>query len=365
MKKIRLLFTINNLETAGMRFVLADIATALPEEMYAISIAVNYLTGSKLEIELKERFPVFEASLRTSRRPKFLYPFRVLKEGLRLRGQFDIAHSFDYASDYSEGLVMRIAKIKWIAEKTNLIYDPEKWDRKLKLAHKIVCLSNAQKDLLKKYAAKIEVIPTGVDESRIKSATPAKRSSHGLTNENIVCISVAHLVAVKGHMDMMQAMIELKKEFPELVMLFVGKGEPEYEARLKQFSSDNGLSDCVRFLGERSDIPELIKMSDFKLLATRNIGRREGFGAVVVEAMACAKPVISTKSGGPEDIVRDGVTGLLVSAEGHTPLVEGIREFLNRNEVMKKYGMAGYQCYREEYTKTIMVNRYQNVYESN
>lgn len=364
MKKIRLLFTINNLGTAGMRFVLADIAKSLPNDKYEVAIGVNYLTNSALEEELNKKFEIHVLYLRTPRRPILLYPIKLLKSAFNIKGDFDLAHSFDYASDYSEGYIMKVAGIKWIVEKTNLIYSSEKWDKKLNLADRIICLSNAQRIQLPKFSNKVTVIPTGVDKKRYIEAISAKRESIGLNQNNIVCISVAHLIDVKGHLEMMQAMNELKEDFPHLVMLFVGKGEQEYETKLKSFADENQLQNNVKFLGERSDVPELIKMADFKLLATRNTGRREGFGAVVVEAMACSKAVISTKSGGPEDIVVEGVTGLLIEAEGYRPIVNGIKELLKSPDNLNIMGASGYQRYLKMYTKTIMVENYKKIYES-
>lgn len=364
MKKIRILFTINNLGTAGMRFVLADIAKALSNDLYSVSIAVNYLTNSTLENELKSEFDIIVLPLRTQRRPIFAYPVKIIKAAITIKRKFDVAHSFDYASDYSEGLIMKLAGIPWVAEKTNLLYDASKWDKKLGLATKIICLSNAQKTQIKKFADKTIVIPTGIDEKRFQEANAASRTHLNLTKDHIICIVVAHLIDVKGHLEIMQAMIDLKQRFPNLVMLFVGKGELEYESYLKEFAISNGLTENVLFLGERNDIPELIKMSDFKLLATRNTGRREGFGAVVVEAMACSKAVISTKSGGPEDIVVHNNTGLLISAEGHVPIINGITDLLSSTQLLTEMGNEGYKRYTENYTKSLMVEQYKKVYES-
>ncbi len=359
---IRVLYTINNLDTAGMKLVVADLVRRLDRSQFVPVVVVNRKTGSPLERALEEICEVVQIPLHISRRPRFAFPLNVWRTVRQLRGMADIAHSFDYSSDWTEGLAMRLAGIPWIMVKTNLFWDKRKWWLKCAFARKIVCLSQAQVQVMKRWDYKITVIPTGVDVERFHNAEPARREQYGLSNNDIVLVSVAHLVPVKGHPDLIRAIAIVAKELPNLKLLLIGDGEPDYVQELKNLVRDLKLQGRVIFGGKSDCVPSILKMCDGKVLATRNEGRREAFGAALVEAMAAGLPVIATRSGGPEEIVVDGETGWLVDAGKPEALAEAIRDFYNNPSKRKRFGQAGFQRARKFYDVKLMVQRYELLY---
>lgn len=359
---IKVLYTINNLNTAGMKLVLADLVMRLDRFRFVPMVAVNSKTGSPLERTLEEICGVVQIPLRIPRRPRFAFPFNVWRTVRRLRGAADIAHSFDYASDWTEGLAMRLAGIPWIMVKTNLFWDERKWWLKCAVAHKIVCLSHAQVQVMKRWAHKITVIPTGVDVEKFRNAKPARRKQYGLSDSDMVLVSVAHLVPVKGHPELIRALAMVRDELPHLKLLLIGDGEPDYVQELKNLVKHLGLQGRVIFGGKSDNVPSILKMCDGKVLATRNEGRREAFGAALVEAMAAGLPVIATKSGGPEEIVVNGETGWLVDAGKPEALAEAIRDFYNNPQKRQRFGQAGLQRAQKLYDVNLMVQRYEALY---
>jgi glycosyltransferase involved in cell wall biosynthesis len=98
----------------------------------------------------------------------------------------------------------------------------------------------------------------------------------------------------------------------DVTVILVGDalfGEQEYMQNLHQKVVSLGLENRVKFLGFRSDIPQLMTMCD---LITHTSTAPEPFGRVIVEAMLCGKPVIAAKAGGVIELVEDGITGFLV-----------------------------------------------------
>lgn len=355
----RVLYTINNLNTAGMKLVVADLVRHLDRSRFIPMVAVNSKTGSPLERELEEICEVVQIPLRIPRRPRFAFPFNVLRTVKQLRGIADIAHSFDYASDWTEGLAMKLAGIPWVMVKTNLFWDERKWWLKCAFAHKIVCLSCAQVQVMKRWAHKITVIPTGVEIEKFQSAKPACREQYGLNNDDIILVSVAHLVPVKGHPDLINAFAIVKDELPNLKLLLIGDGEPDYVQELKNLVKHLGLQGRVIFGGKSDNVPSILKMCDGKVLATR----REAFGAALVEAMAAGLPVIATRSGGPEEIVVNGETGWLVDAGKPEALAEAIRDFYNNPYKRRRFGQAGFHRAQKFYDVNLMVRRYEALYD--
>jgi len=355
---IRVLYTINNLNTAGMKLVVADLVKRLDRSKFVPIVVVNKKTNSSLERELENICEVIQIPLRIPRRPRFAFPLSVLKTVKQLRGLADIAHSFDYSSDWTEGLAMKLAGIPWGVVKTNLFWDERKWWLKCALAHKIVCLSQAQVQVMKRWVHKITVIPTGVDIEKFQNAQPARREQFGLNSSDIVLVSVAHLVPVKGHPDLIRAFAIVKNELPNLKLLLIGDGEPDYVCELKNLVTHLGLKGRVIFGGKSDHVPSILKMCDGKILASQ----KEAFGAALVEAMAASLPVIATRSGGPEEIVVDGETGWLVNAGDPEALAEAIRDFYNNPQKRHRFGQAGFERAQKLYNVDLMVQRYEALY---
>lgn len=361
---IRVLFTINNLDTAGMKYVVADLARGLDRANFSPRLAVGRKTGSPLEQELEQVCPLEEIDLHLPRSPWRGFPAAAWGAACSLRGRVDIAHSFDYSSDWSEGLAINLAGLPWVVEKTNLSWGARRWWPRCFLARRIVCLSQAQADLLHAWRRKVSVIPIGIDLERFENARPFHRPDYGLRPEDVVLVSVAHLVPVKGHVELLQALACVAGELPDLQLLLAGYGEPGYQRELSDLAERLGVAGRVRFLGDVVQIPSLLKTCDGKILATRNVGRREAFGAALVEAMAAGLPVIATRSGGPEEIVVDGETGWLVDADGYQPLAAAMRLFYADPGRRRAFGEAGQRRAWEHYGKAQMISRYQALYQS-
>lgn len=363
-KLLRVLFTINNLHTAGMKLVVADLVRHLDRAQFTPLIAVGKKTGSRLEQELEKLCEITEVPLRVPRRPKHLLLPRLLNSARLLRRRADVAHSFDYVSDWTEGLAMKIAGVPWVVEKTNLTWSERRWWLRSFLAARIVCLSRAQVSAMSRWSQKITLIPTGVEVEKFAHAQPLARRCVGADAADVLIVSVAHLVPVKGHTALLRALAAVADKLPRLKLLLAGQGEQAYVNELKETVAALGLTERVVFLSSDTNIPAVLKACDGKILATRNEGRREAFGAALVEAMAAGLPVISTKSGGPQDIVIHGETGWLVEPEGWEPLAQALCEFYADAERRKAYGQAGFRRARTLFDGRMMARRYEDVYKS-
>lgn len=163
------------------------------------------------------------------------------------------------------------------------------------------------------------VVPNGVDMEVIGSAPPAA-STFDL-------IYVGRLLGHKRVEDLLDAIARLSRDGSRLTCAIVGIG-PERE-RLEVLTANLGLSEQVRFFGsleEHRDVYGLIKSSGVFVLPSV----REGFGLVVVEALACGIPVITTDH--PDNqarlLVEDGVTGWLCPATG-----DGLADAIRRSRL--------------------------------
>ncbi|QFX97126.1 glycosyltransferase family 4 protein [Acidithiobacillus thiooxidans] len=119
---------------------------------------------------------------------------------------------------------------------------------------------------------------------------------------------------------------------PAVHGLIVGSpmfGEDAYAQHLEQEIKTLGLENRVKLLGFRSDIPELMKTCD--IIAHTSIAP-EPFGRVIVEGMLSGRPVVASKSGGPNEIIENGVTGMLYTPGDSQALQSVLSEIINEPE---------------------------------
>ena len=179
-------------------------------------------------------------------------------------------------------------------------------------AKKVVATSEFHAGELKKWVSDISVLhnPVDLDFFRIEN-----------TSEEYA-VAIGRLEEEKGFGMLIDAMTKV----PNLNLKIVGSGSEldKLSGKVRKL----GLNDRIRFEGEadRNKVRELIQKSDFLILPSKY----ETFGNVLLEAMACGKPVVATKCGGPEEIVTQQ-TGLLADLSSDD-LAQKIMEMSNRKK---------------------------------
>lgn len=147
---------------------------------------------------------------------------------------------------------------------------------------------------------------------------------------------VGHLHAWKGQDRVLGALSELSDDLlPRLRLVFVGEAPDSsrsYLHRLKRSVEENGLGGVVHFAGARDDALGIMNAADFVVHAST---RPEPFGLVVLEAMACGRPVVASTLGGPSEIVSEG-TGLLFDPAEEGALAHVIRRLIRSPDLRRR-----------------------------
>jgi len=168
-------------------------------------------------------------------------------------------------------------------------------------------------------AERVEVAHNAVDVERVAVAAPAGlRARLGGSETRPLVLTPARLDAQKGHPILLEAIAEL----PEALFLFAGEG-PE-RGSLEARAAELGVSERVRFLGRREDIPQLLAACDVFALPSLY----EGSSLAVLEAMAAGIPIVSSAIGGTEELIEDGRSGLLVPPGDAKALAAALRRLL-------------------------------------
>ncbi|HEY2216862.1 MAG TPA: glycosyltransferase, partial [Solirubrobacteraceae bacterium] len=133
----------------------------------------------------------------------------------------------------------------------------------------------------------------------------------------------------------------------------------QYVAHLHDLAAREGVADRVSWLGEREDVPELLRALDVLLLPSWE----EPFGRALIEAMALEVPVIATNVGGPREIVRDGQDGFLLAPRQAGLWASAIARLLQSPESAAQMGRSGLARVQQEFTTARHVAVTLDVYE--
>jgi len=127
---------------------------------------------------------------------------------------------------------------------------------------------------------------------------------------------------------------------------------------LKKQAHELKVSGKCRFVGFRHDLNEIFESMDLLVLPSLT----EGFPNVILEAFACAKPVVATAVGGIPEIIEEGANGYLVPKERPDLLAEAIKKCLSDPEKKRSMGEAGYQKVKSEFTFESQTKKLESIY---
>jgi len=191
-------------------------------------------------------------------------------------------------------------------------------------------------------------------------AGPAVREEFQLGDETFVLGIVARLAPQKGYRYLLEALTQVIAKRPEVRLLIVGD-DPFYNfrAELKAWVQTLRLQNHVIFTGIRHDVPRLMRGLD--LLVSPSLW--EGFGLVLLEAMAARKPILASRVSAIPEIVVDGETGRLVPPGDTDALAQGILYFLEHPDEGCRMGQAGRERLERLFPLRKMIAETAEVYE--
>ena len=205
---------------------------------------------------------------------------------------------------------------------------------------------------------RIRVIRNAVDVGRMKTAAGKagrKREEMGFAPDDVLIATAGRLSPEKAQKDLITAFSYISPRRPKVRLLIIGDGPLKEE--LRQWGRDRGIS-RVDFLGHRQDMDELMAVIDLFVLPSMT----EGLPNVILEAFACAKPVVATDVGGIPEVVAHGENGLLVQPGRPALLARAMEKCLESPETAKMMGMAGFRKVQSEFTFAGQAERLEEVY---
>jgi glycosyltransferase involved in cell wall biosynthesis len=237
--------------------------------------------------------------------------------------------------------------LKWRAIGTPLEWCAARWSAK------IITVSESNRTVAMERgigpASRFTTVHNGIGDIDGKQAVP------GAPVEVPRIVMVSRFSAQKAHGQFIEALSGVSTPF-ELVLV----GDGPTRAATEALAGQRKLGERVRFLGPRTDVPEILASSHLFVLSTN----WEGFPISILEAMRAGLPVISHDVNGCRESVVDGVTGLLVPPGDTAQLRGAIEKLLTSPESRARMGAAGRRRFKEQFTVDAMLAKTIAVYRS-
>lgn len=366
MKQMHVLHLIDGLTFGGAETLLRDLAVGLEKRGYRITVGystpgpfVEELAGRGVKLIHLRRFALIDP----------LFMFRMFR--LMQHDPPQIVHTHLFKSDFHGRLAARLAGVPVVV---STLHNNDSWARYWILGHvygatahfadRLIAVSPEVREYhIRKTGVspdKIIVIENGVDVSTFSGHDEDARSirtEFGIPDEAVLFGIIGRLKPQKDLPTFLRAAAEILRQRPDARFLVVGDGplKDELESMAKQL---NLLSSLV-FTGMRKDVPAIMKAIDVLVLSSL----WEGLPVILLEAMASARPVVSTAVDGVKGVAVPDETALLVEPGSPEELAEACLRLAGDLNLRERMGRAGLKRVTEFYSMEAMTDRISGLYE--
>ena len=368
--KTRLIIIIPRMITGGAEVLVLYLLQKLNRTRYDINLVV-FESGGELSKYIPNDVTVY--NLKKNNRWDY---FKISCKLVRLIKKISpkIVYSRMWYSTSVVGLtsLLTFQKFIFIANEEHnhkqdiLSSDPFKLLKKIfmnlfhKFPHKVIVPTKGVKaDVVKSYRLnekKVKVIYNSVDLPKVTKMVSQKNSYIQLPCDKPIIVTMGRLIKRKGHDSLIKAFEKINKDF-DCRLIIIGKGQDE--GRLKEIVASSDAANKIIFTGYLENPYSLIASSDIFVLSSL----WEGFGNVIIEAMACGVPVISTDCPyGPNEIITNEVNGLLVPVGDVEAMAEAMLRLLKDEPLRNRLAHAGKKR-AEDFNVEKMVAEYEKVFD--
>lgn len=228
-----------------------------------------------------------------------------------------------------------------------------------------ICVSQRVRALLVEAGVSIPHAQVIYGGTQIEDFLEARQNSHNSKNGqgSLKLVYIGRIVADKGLHTIIDALTQIQQAGKaNLTLDIFGKGDPDYEAEIKQAIDDNQLDQIVTFCGsvDRAAIPALLVQYDALIFSSE---WEEPFARTVLEAMVAGLAVIGTTTGGTGEILEEEKTGLTYPAGNAHKLAEQLCRLMDDDQLTAMLAAAGQQCVIENFSFSGMVDQLEAVFE--
>lgn len=228
---------------------------------------------------------------------------------------------------------------------------------------KIINISKSEYESALKYKIASErkmcIIENGIDFTKFKNNDKNReetRKKYNIKDNEILIGVVGRLSEQKDPMTMIKAFELVNKEKNNTRLMYVGAGE--LEENVKQYAKEKNISDKVIITGWVNNVEQYIPAFDIAVLPSK----WEGFGLVLIEYMACDKPIVASNIGGIADIIRDKENGLLCNPDNDKEISKKILYMINNEKLIKEISNKNIE-YRKKYDIGYLIKKHEKLFK--
>lgn len=277
--------------------------------------------------------------------------------------QPDLLHIHSRRGDFLSAVAGRLENVPMIYSRR--VDNPPSWlDLRCKfpLFEKIITISEGIGQILRTAGlppAQVVCVPSAVDAARYRPQCERQwfLAEFGLTHGQPVLAVIAQLIQRKGHQVLFDALPAILERHPDVHVLILGQGP--LAQRLSHAASEGGLAKNIRFAGFRPDLERIIPCVDLVV----HPAWMEGLGVSLLEAAACAVPIVASRVGGIPEVVRDGFNGYLIEPGDSKALATKVNTLLDHPEQRRHFGQAGRALVLERFCIERMVEGNHRLYQ--
>ncbi len=352
-------------DIGGTERMLLNLLTHIDSERFGVFVC-SLIGSRKLTERLKELgYPAYTLNLRHPLQFRKMHRlYRLLKSC-----PFDLIQTYGLRADIFGRILARWAQIPLVVSS---IRSPDPWRRwyhvfldrvTLRYADYFVSNSAAGKESRikrEKYPPeRTSVIYNGIDPPPHYAVKEIEslRAKYGITGETHPVVAViANLRVMKGHREVIQAILSLREKFPGILFLFAGRDDSGGE--VERLAREAGVSENIRFLGYCPEPVEVLTVSDAFLLPSY----WEGCPTSLLEAMAQKIPCIATRVGGIPEIISDRENGILISPKAPDAIADALTFIFENPVAAKKMAESAAFTIMSRFSLQRMVREYEDLY---
>jgi glycosyltransferase involved in cell wall biosynthesis len=368
MTPIPVAYVMPRLSLAGTERHILEVLTHLDRRVFTPMLCCLRAEGDYLLNRVRELgVPVVDSHVGPSLRgPELPRAVVRLSRELRQWGA-SVVHSYLFHGNLLGTLAARLAGVPVaLASKRSLDTYPKRQDRwACHVVNHLADCVTANAEAVRRHVHtaegcrldKIVVIPNGVDLTRFRGThSPTPGPPAEFPRSGPILGSVARLAPKKGQATLIEAAALVLRRRPDATFVLVGGGPQR--AELRAHADRLGLDGRLRFLGPVEDPVPLLSRMDIFVLPSH----MEGMSNALLEAMAAGRPVVATDVGGNAEVVRDGVTGLLVPPRDAGRLAEALLALLDDPARAGAMGAAGRVRVEAHFSAGVMVRHLEDLY---
>lgn len=283
--------------------------------------------------------------------------------GLLREQQAEIVQTFLFHANVLGARAARLAGSPYLV--TNIrVADPRWWRSALErfgtvTAERIVCVSDEVKAFCRVAGfaeKKLVVIPNGIDITPWRDARPADLQAFGVPAGRRVFLYVGRLDEQKGLAPFFGELPAILRELPEHDFLLVGDGK--LKPALLQQAARSGIAQRVLFAGWQPAIHGIMAAADLLVLPSR----WEGMPNVILEAMACGRPVVASRAEGVASLLGDSAEAQTAPPGDFRQIGTKIMAIVNNQQLAKDLGQKNQARAAQEFSLDAMIQRYEREY---